>query len=146
MARPNWVSAPVPYDWRQECWQILLATGADPDGDDARHLNPGEALRAVEELRREAEGEGATLGSMVDALIAVIDSGAHPAEDAAIVVGQLIRWREAKYPEADRSADACEAAADAGITTPDPAHNPANPRSDGARGEPHTRAQNAEGS
>lgn len=31
-------------------------------------------------------------------------------------------------------------------TVSDPAHNPANPRSDGARGEPHTRAQNAEGS
>lgn len=41
--------------WREECWQILLATGADPDGDDARHLNPGEALRAVEELRRECD-------------------------------------------------------------------------------------------
>lgn len=88
--------------WRAECWAILLATGADPDGDDARHLNPGEALRAVEELRAEADGEGATLGSTVDALIAKIDSGAHPAEDAAIVVGQLIRWREQKYPEGDR--------------------------------------------
>ena len=40
---------------REELWQILLATGADPDGADARHLNPGEALRAVEELRREAD-------------------------------------------------------------------------------------------
>ena len=52
--------------------------------------------------RAEADGEGATLGSTVDALIAEIDSGAHPAEDAAIVVGQLIRWREQKYPEGDR--------------------------------------------
>jgi len=54
-ARANWVSAPAPYDWRQECWAIYLATGADPDGADPRHLNPGEALRAVEELRREAD-------------------------------------------------------------------------------------------
>ena len=49
----NWIAKPVAYDWRQECWQILLATGADPDGADPRHLNPGEALRAVEELRDE---------------------------------------------------------------------------------------------
>lgn len=89
--------------WREEAWRCYLATGADPDGDDARHLQPGEALRAVENLRREADGEGATLGSTVDALIAEIDSGAHPAEDAALVVGQLIRWREAKYPVGDGS-------------------------------------------
>lgn len=31
------------------------------------------------------------------------------------------------------------------ITTPDPAHNPANPRSDATPGEPHTRAHNGEG-
>ena len=42
---------------REELWQIYLATGADPDGDDARHLRPGEALAAVEELRREADGK-----------------------------------------------------------------------------------------
>lgn len=89
-------------EWRTEAWRCYLATGAEADGDDARHLQPGEALAAVEELRREADGEGATLGSTVDALIAKIDSGAHPAEDAAIVVGQLIRWREQKYPEGDR--------------------------------------------
>lgn len=41
--------------WRAECWAIYLATGADPDGDDPRHLNPGEALRAVEELRASAD-------------------------------------------------------------------------------------------
>lgn len=36
---------------REELWQILLTAGADPD--DPRHLNPGEALRAVEELRED---------------------------------------------------------------------------------------------
>lgn len=41
--------------WRQECWAIYLATGADPDGADPRHLNPGEALRAVEELREKCD-------------------------------------------------------------------------------------------
>ena len=41
--------------------------------------------------------------STVDALIALIDNGAHPAGDAALVVGELIRWREAKYPVSDGS-------------------------------------------
>lgn len=37
--------------WREEAWQCYLASGADPDGADARHLNPGEAIAAVKELR-----------------------------------------------------------------------------------------------
>lgn len=40
---------------REELWRIYLATGADPDGADPRHLNPGEALRAVEELREKCD-------------------------------------------------------------------------------------------
>lgn len=43
---------------RQELWQCYVATGADPNGADARHLNPGEALRAVREMRNDyAESE-----------------------------------------------------------------------------------------
>ncbi len=45
---------------REELWRIYLATGADPDGADPRHLNPGEALRAVEELREEIEARDAS--------------------------------------------------------------------------------------
>ena len=41
--------------WREEAWQCYLASGADPDGADARHLNPGEAIAAVRELRDESD-------------------------------------------------------------------------------------------
>lgn len=40
-------------EWREEAWQCFLACGEDPDGADARHLNPGEALAAVKQLRNE---------------------------------------------------------------------------------------------
>lgn len=41
--------------WREEAFACYVASGAHVDvGDDARHLNPGEAREAVEELRREA--------------------------------------------------------------------------------------------
>lgn len=56
-------------------------------------------LDVLNDERRPAE---AAIGSAVDALIALIDSSEHPADDAALVVGQLIRWREAEYPETDR--------------------------------------------
>lgn len=36
--------------WREEAWKCYVASGADPDGADARHLNPGEAVAAVKEL------------------------------------------------------------------------------------------------
>jgi hypothetical protein len=39
------------HDWKQELWDCYCESGADPDGADARHLNPGEALMAVKELR-----------------------------------------------------------------------------------------------
>ena len=39
---------------REELWQCYIACGEDSDGADARHLNPGEALRAVRELRQAA--------------------------------------------------------------------------------------------
>lgn len=45
-------------DQRQELWDCFVASGADPDGDDSRHLNPGEARRAVEELRADYEEGG----------------------------------------------------------------------------------------
>ena len=38
-------------EWREEAWRCYVESGADPDGADARHLNPGEAIRAVRELR-----------------------------------------------------------------------------------------------
>lgn len=41
---------PLLHDWRQEAWECYVASGADPDEADARHLNPGEALAAVKEL------------------------------------------------------------------------------------------------
>lgn len=37
---------------REELWAIYKASGADPDGADVRHLNPGEALYEVEQLRK----------------------------------------------------------------------------------------------
>lgn len=39
----------------QELWECFCATGGDPDGDDWRVItqNPGMALEAVRELRRE---------------------------------------------------------------------------------------------
>ena len=77
--------------------RCYLATGADPDGADARHLQPGE-------------------GHYIDP-----DTG-----EPMFVIR-----------------DNCPLHGH--ITTPDPAHNPANPRSDAARGEPHTRAHNGEG-
>lgn len=42
-----------------------------------------------------------TLGHAVDALIAVIDSGSYPAEDARLVVNELTRWQQAEYPARD---------------------------------------------
>lgn len=39
--------------WREEAWQCYIASGADPDGADARHLNLGEAQAAVRELMRD---------------------------------------------------------------------------------------------
>lgn len=42
-------------DWREEAWKCFVLCGEDPDGAEARHLNPGEAARAVQELRAEAE-------------------------------------------------------------------------------------------
>lgn len=39
--------------WREEAWQCYVASGADPDGADARHLNPGEALQEVQQLARD---------------------------------------------------------------------------------------------
>jgi hypothetical protein len=42
-------------DWREEAWRCFCASGADPDGADARHLNPGEAVAAVEEGRKQGE-------------------------------------------------------------------------------------------
>jgi hypothetical protein len=39
--------------WREEAWRCYVESGADPDGADARHLNLGEAIRAVKELRRD---------------------------------------------------------------------------------------------
>lgn len=44
------------WDMRQELWECYCATGADPDDADARHLNPGEALLAVRELRDDSDG------------------------------------------------------------------------------------------
>jgi hypothetical protein len=41
------------HDWRQEAWECYCESGADPDGADARHLNPGEAVAAVRELRQD---------------------------------------------------------------------------------------------
>ena len=38
-------------EWREEAWRCYVESGADPDEADARHLNPGEAIRAVRELR-----------------------------------------------------------------------------------------------
>lgn len=38
-------------EWREEAWRCYVESGADPDVADARHLNPGEAIRAVRELR-----------------------------------------------------------------------------------------------
>lgn len=37
--------------WRDEMWEVYKASGADPDGNEAVHLNPGEGLQAVRELR-----------------------------------------------------------------------------------------------
>lgn len=37
---------------RGELWRCYVESGADPDGSDARHLNPGEAAQAVAELAR----------------------------------------------------------------------------------------------
>jgi hypothetical protein len=39
--------------WREEAWRCYVESGADPDGDDARHLNPGEAPAAVRAMRQE---------------------------------------------------------------------------------------------
>jgi len=39
--------------WREEAWRCYVHSGADPDGADARHLNLGEAPRAVEELAKD---------------------------------------------------------------------------------------------
>lgn len=47
------VAAALTHDWREEAWQCYVASGADPDGADARHLNPGEAVAAVKELSEE---------------------------------------------------------------------------------------------
>lgn len=41
--------------WREEAWACYVASGADPDGADARHLNLGEAPRAVRELLSDYE-------------------------------------------------------------------------------------------
>jgi hypothetical protein len=41
------------HDWREEAWQCYVASGADPDGADARHLNPGEAVAAVRGLMKD---------------------------------------------------------------------------------------------
>ncbi len=41
--------------WREEAWQCYVESGADSDGADARHLNPGEAVGAVREARELAE-------------------------------------------------------------------------------------------
>lgn len=43
--------------WRQEAWEVYLECGEDPDGADARHLSLGEVLAAVQELRKEADGQ-----------------------------------------------------------------------------------------
>lgn len=39
--------------WREDAWQCFKASGADCSGDDARHLNLGEAPREVERLRKD---------------------------------------------------------------------------------------------
>lgn len=39
--------------WKAELWQCYLMSGADPDGDDGSHLNPGETLYEVTELRKD---------------------------------------------------------------------------------------------
>jgi hypothetical protein len=44
--------------WREEAWQCYVESGADPDGADARHLNLGEAVIAVQDLRRDYEAAG----------------------------------------------------------------------------------------
>jgi hypothetical protein len=41
--------------WREEAWQCYVESGADPNGADARHLNLGEAVAAVRELRKTYE-------------------------------------------------------------------------------------------
>lgn len=55
-------------DWREEAWRCYCESGADPDGADARHLNPGEALAAVAELRKDYDAALGELRVMADAL------------------------------------------------------------------------------
>lgn len=83
--------------WREEAWKCYVASGADPDGADARHLNPGEAAAAVKELA-EQYGEAIkavplaadhttrepppTRATLARALLAIYDASNHDSDAA----------------------------------------------------------------